>query len=161
MEGIYGIASTSRPVGSADVNRYVNASDGAREFVSEVLADSTRTDPLWLGFVEKAADLNALVSNDVTGYMVLLPAEAPRHVRDHHEWDGGTQRPVTADDYRHMLSVLNDADSLKTGSVEDGRERVVASKAIAKETFKAVFEVRPGKKNRSLALVTLAIKTAR
>jgi hypothetical protein len=146
---------------TVDVNRYVNASDQTAAFVREVLSDGGRRDPLWLGFVERAEELNALVSADTRGYMVLLPADAPRHVQDHHAWDGGTQRPATAEDYRHLINVLNESDSLRAGPVENGHERVIATKLIGGETFRAVFEARPGKKNRALTLVTLAIKTAK
>ena len=146
---------------TVDVNRYINATEQPADFVRAVIADKGRRDPLWLGFVEKPSELNALVESDVTGFTVLLPADAPRHVQDHHAWDGGTQRPATASDYQLIMDVLNTADSLKKGNAENGHKRVVASKVIGGETFRAVFEVRPGKKNRALALVTLAIKTAK
>ncbi len=40
-------------------------------------------------------------------------------------------------------------------------DRLVVRKTIGAELFQAVFEVRPGKKNRALALVTLVVKTAK
>lgn len=143
---------------TVDVNRYINATSNPSAFVQEVLADSQRTDPLWLGFVENYSAINTIVSSDTKGYMVLVPAEAPRHVRDHHGYDGGSQRPATPIDYAQVLSVLTDADSLQKGNTERGMERVVAEKMIGSELLHAVFEVRPGKKNRALALVTLIIK---
>lgn len=143
---------------TVDVNHYINATSNPSVFVQEVLADSQRTDPLWLGFVENYSDVNAVVSADTKGYMVLVPAGAPRHVRDHHGHDGGSQRPATPADYAQVLSVLTDADSLQKGNTERGMERVIAKKTIGSELFHAVFEVRPGKKNKALALVTLIIK---
>lgn len=144
-----------------DVNRYINASTDPVRFVHEVLSDGQRVDPLWLGFVENVQAVNALVDADVKGFPILLPADVPRHVQTHHQWDGGTQRPVSAGDYQHVASILNSPDSLRSGTPENGHERVIASKVIAGETFRAVFEVRPGKKNRALALVTMAVKTAK
>ena len=88
-------------------------------------------------------------------------SDAPRHVDAHHAWDGGTQRPVKPDDYGWLMDVLNGADNLRKGPVQNGHQRLVASKVIAGETFRAVFEVRPGKRNRALALVSLVIKTTR
>jgi len=146
---------------TVDVNRYINASSAPVDYVREVLADGSRTDPLWLGFVEDYQAVNEQIGADVKGYMVLLPADAVRHVHTHHEWDGGSQRPATADDFANLGDVLNNADRLRPGTPENGHERVVATKVIAGETYRAVFEARTGKKNRALALVTLAIKTAR
>lgn len=146
---------------TVDVNRYINASFKPAEFVRAVLDDKDRRDPLWLGFVENPQNVGVLVGSDVTGYLVLLPADAPRHIQEHHGWDGGTQRPVMADDYLQIMRVLNDPDTLRKGTIDNENERLIASKLINGETFRAVFEVRAGKKNRALALVTLAIKTAK
>lgn len=146
---------------TVDVNRYINATARPAAFVREVLADSQRVDPLWLGFVQNAQAVSDVVGQDVTGYMVLLPADAPRHVHEHHGTDGGTQRPATPDDYARLASVLNEPDALSQGHTERGMRRLVAQKTIGGELFQAVFEVRPGKKNRALTLVTLVIKTAR
>lgn len=141
---------------SRDVGRYVNASADVEGFVRGVLSDRQRTDPLWLGFVEDPGRLNALVPVDVTGFTVLLPADAPRHVARSHQFDGGDQRPPTPEDFRRLADVLNSADELRLG---DPVHRLVAIKLLGNETFRAVFEVLPGKKNRALALVSLVIKT--
>lgn len=144
-----------------DVNHYINASADVVGFVEGVLADSSRRDPLWLGFVENPQALGEVLGVDVNGFLVLVPADAPRHIQRHHEWDGGTQRPVTAADYQRLSSVLNAFDVIRLGEPESGRPRVVVTKLVDGETFRAVFEARTGKKNRALALVTLSVKTAR
>jgi len=44
---------------------------------------------------------------------------------------------------------------------ENGNPTVVANKAINGERFRVVWEVLSGKRNRSLQLVSLSIKTAK
>lgn len=144
---------------TADVNRYINTTQSPAEFVDGVLQDRQRTDPLWLGFVEDPASVNKAIQRDVTGYTLLLPADAPRHVQTHHGMDGGSQRPPTSDDYAMLASMLNDPTAMRAGETVDGFERLVTDKKVGAETFHAVWEIRPGKKNRALALVTFLIKT--
>lgn len=79
---------------SRDVNRYINAEQAVPEFVRQVLTDGQRTDPLWLGFVERPDWIAQAVGVDAKGYTVLLPADAPRHVQASHGFDGGGQRPA-------------------------------------------------------------------
>jgi hypothetical protein len=142
-----------------DMNKLVAAGPAASDFAAQVLADRSITTPLWLGFAERAQDIAEVAGVDVTGYPVLLPAETPRHVDLHHRYDGNDQRPPTPADYDQVLSVLNDYDSIHAGEPTDGHARLVASRRMNNgERFKATFEVRPGKRNRSLALVTLVVK---
>lgn len=142
-----------------DMNKLVAAGQAASEFAAEVLADRSITTPLWLGFAERATDMAAVAGIDVTGYPVLLPAETPRHVDLHHSHDGNDQRPPTPADYDKVRSVINDYDSIRLGEPADGHLRLVVSKRMENgERFRATFEVRPGKRNRNLALVTLVIK---
>lgn len=144
---------------SRDVTRYINAHEAVPAYVERVLADRSKIEPLWLGFVENFEEVSATVSQDVKGYTILLPAEAPRHVEHNHGHDGGSQRPSLPDDYLQVASVLNEADSLEEGKVgRTGLQTIVAWKRIGEERFRAVFEVRPGKNNRSLALISLVIK---
>lgn len=142
-----------------DMNKLVAAGPAASDFAAQVLADRSLTTPLWLGFAERPQAIADAVGVDVTGYPVLLPAETPRHVELHHRHDGNDQRPATPADYDQVLAVLNDYDTIHGGAQADGHPRLVASKQMDNgERFKATFEVRPGKRNRSLALVTLVVK---
>jgi len=145
---------------SRDVNRYINANDPPAKFVRRALEDPAVTEPLWLGFVDDFERVRAATGLDVKGYMVLLPADTPRHIADGHEFDGQGQRPAVADDYGRVMEVLSQADTLSAGH-ETGKDLqgVVAVKRFGAEVYRAVFEVRPGKRNRSLALKTLVIKT--
>jgi len=145
---------------SYDVNRYLNANQSAATFAAEVLADHTRTDQLWLGFVENFAQVQDATQVDAKGYMVLLPADAPRHAEIVHGHDGGTQRPAMPEDYLKVWSVLAEADRIKLSGEASmhGQPMIIVWKQIDDEMYRCVFEVRPGKKNRALALWSLVIK---
>lgn len=144
---------------SRDVTRYINATEPSADFARRVVADRSVTEPLWLGFVENFLAVSAAAGQDVKGYLVLLPADVPRHVDASHAFDGGSQRPATPADYALVWQVLAEADSLRPGELTSkGLSTVVAVKEIAGEVFRCVFDVRPGKKNRALALLSLVIK---
>ena len=145
---------------SRDINQYINASDPVPAFVDAVLSDSTRTEPLWLGFVEDAARFADATPADLTGYTVLLPAAAPRHVVKHHQHDGDGQRLAVADDYSELM------DGLANGAIRpghpgpEGQDRIVVEwGAPAEDVMRAVWEIRPGRRNRALVLMSLVIKT--
>ena len=73
--------------------------------------------------------------------------------------DGGGQRAPLPADYDVVWQVLAEADNLRAGNVSArGLDTVVALKQIASELFRCVFEVRPGNRNRALALQSLVIK---
>lgn len=145
---------------SRDVNRFINAEALVPDFVREVLADRQRTEPLWLGFVERPDWIEEATGVNTRGYTVLLPAEAPRHVENAHGFDGAGQRPAVPGDFEKVEDVLNDPDVLRAGEKSrQGNPTVVATKAIGGETFRSVWEVLAGKRNRSLQLVSLVIKT--
>lgn len=144
---------------SRDVNRFINTEEPARDYATRVLADRTLTPPLWLGFVENFEAVGAIVNQDVRGYLVLLPDDAPRHAETSHWFDGGGQRAPLPADYDVVWQVLAEADNLRAGNVSArGLDTVVALKQIASELFRCVFEVRPGNRNRALALQSLVIK---
>jgi len=145
---------------SRDINRYINADERAVKWVAGVLADRSRTDPLWLGFVEDFETVSAAAEVDVKGYMVTAPADAPRHVEASHGHDGNGQRPAEPLDYEAVVDVLNEPDALTAGKLNrHGGKTVVATKKIDGETYRAVFEVLTGKKSRMLSLLSLVIKT--
>jgi len=144
---------------SRDVNRYINATADIAGFAAKAHADKSLSETLWLGFVESEAAINTASGEDVKGYMVLLPSDAVNHVDKNHRFDGNGQRPVTADDYAQLQAVLTDGVIKPGVDSATGLKRVVATKKIGAETFRAVFEIRPGAKNRSLVLVSLVIKS--
>lgn len=103
--------------------------------------------------------MSELLGRDVTGYLLLLPSEAPRHVQRDHEHDGGTQRPALPADYDRLSSVINQPDKMRIGDLSrNGNATVVATKSFGAETLRAVFEVLPGRRNRALSLISLVVK---
>lgn len=144
---------------SRDITRYVNAHDAAEDYVKRVLADRSPAEPLFLGFVENFEAIQQATGLDLKGYLVLLPDQAPRHVEKHHQYDGKGQRQARPEDYAQIATLLSSYDSIALGKTSGiGRERLVVTKQIGNEVFRAVFEVLPGKRNRSVALVALTIK---
>jgi hypothetical protein len=147
---------------SRDVTRYINATDRPTSFAADVMSGSRRTDPLWLGFVDDPKQISGIVGQDVTGFTILLPADAVRHAQKSHGFDGGDQRPATPDDFGKLAEVLNAPDAARAGAADrNAASTVVVTKKIGSETFRAVFEVLAGKKNRSLSLLSLVIKVGR
>lgn len=145
---------------SRDVGRYINATERASQFAARMQTERANVEPLWIGFVESPKEVSDLVGHDVTGYTLLIPSDAPRHVEISHSHDGGTQRPPVPADFEQVASVLNEFDKVKAGDPSrHDNPTVVATKQIDGETYRAVFEVLTGKKNRALALLSLVIKT--
>ncbi|MCB8748366.1 head morphogenesis protein [Rhodoferax sp. U2-2l] len=145
---------------AADIGRYINTTEAATAFAQRMLVDRSVTEPLFVGFVEAVDAVSAAAGSDVLGYFVTIPGDAPRHAESSHSHDGKGQRLAKPSDYERVRSVLNEADSTRAGDVSrNGNATVVASKKFGGETYRAVFEVLPGKKNRALALLSLIIKT--
>lgn len=141
-----------------DLTRYIETAFPPAEFAAMAAADKALTDTLWVGFVERAAEIKAVTDIDLTGYPILFPANAARHIEIAHGKDGESQRPPTPDDYALIASAVNDYDSVRTGKIVNGMRRILFIKNVEQEIMRWVFEVRPGKKNRSLTLVSLLIK---
>lgn len=150
---------------SADVNRYLNATDRVPDFVRRVREGIERDEDLWVGFVDRSASarVKAATGQDVDDYLLLLPAHNVRHTHIEHRFDGKGQRPAEPEDYLHVQSFINDADEVVAGTDKgrNGELRVLVRKEIGGEVFRAVFEILTGKRNRALKLVSLAIKTGR
>lgn len=143
-----------------DVNRYVNANEDVSKFAARVLGNKDVKESLWLGFVENPSVISKAIDFDTTGYLVLLPSDAINHVEKHHKFDGGEQRAATSDDYQQLWRVLAEGDISGGDDSATGLKRIVAKLNIDGELFRAVFEVRTGRNNRALSLVSLVIRTA-
>ncbi|MEW6562750.1 MAG: phage minor head protein [Pseudomonadota bacterium] len=142
-----------------DINRYVETAYSPAEFAAKALADKSVKDQLWLGFVENSPEILNAVDINLMGYPVLLPANAVRHIDAAHRHDGAGQRAVLAADYMKVMPSLLDYDNVRMGDTVNGMQRLILSKKIEQEMFRWVFEIRPGKKNRTLMLISAVIKT--
>lgn len=143
---------------SHDINRYIEAGYSAAEFASKALTDPLMDYPLWLGFVENA-NLDVAAKAEVQNFLVLMQSDAPRHIKKRHEFDGAGQRMPVPADYDFLMGDLTMPESVRTGEVVNGLQRIVLTKTHGGEIFRWVFEIRPGKRNRSIVPITLAIKT--
>jgi Phage Mu protein F like protein len=144
---------------SADINKHINAHDEVANYVKRVIAKRKEENPLFLGFVENPQRIGDVINQDVTGYLVTLPYDAPLHVEYSHGEDGGSQRPPTPADFGLLLQVLNEADTITAGELSrTGQPTVVAWKEINGENLRAVFQLFAGKRNRALALLSLLVK---
>lgn len=144
---------------SKDVNRYINGQEVAADFARGVLSDRQREDPLCVGFVETFEAVGQILGRDLKGFMVLIPADAPRHIDRAHAHDGKGQRPVLPEDYQRIEHIVNAFDHAAQGHDSTNElPTVVMSLDIAGEIYRAVFEIRSGKRNRALALKSLVIK---
>ena len=145
---------------SRDINRYINAHIPPSSFAADVLQNRKLTHDAWLGFPDNFERIARDTGHDVKGYIGVLPADTPRHVENNHQYDGKGQRPATPGDYDRVWQVLTEADELRTGHItRHGLASIVAIKQVWGEVFRAVFEVRAGRKSRMLALASLVIKT--
>lgn len=143
---------------SRDVNRYLTARADVTGFVREALAGA-KTGDLWMGFVDNPG-LARMAGRNLDDYLILLPGDAVRHARDAHGADTGAQRPPTPADYAAAAGWINRPDGLAPGTDAgpNGEPRVVASKRLGQETIESVWEIRPGKRNRALVLISMWVK---
>ncbi|MDR2128080.1 MAG: head morphogenesis protein [Burkholderiaceae bacterium] len=147
---------------SAEIKRTINAEERIEDFVERARTGLPREEDLWIGFIEPqaAAKVKELTKEEVAGFTVILPSGGARHVEMEHGHDGGSQRPPRPEDYAHVLDILNAAAMRLTPDLgRQQQKRVTVSKEIGSETFYTIWEIMPGKRNRSLKLVTLYIKT--
>jgi len=99
-----------------------------------------------------------LAGRELSGYTLLLPADAARHVEQTHGFDGGAQRAPVAADYRsaHRWLAEGQVSAAEKGSL--GHDRLRVTWRNGGESFVSVWEIRPGRRNRAVALVSLWIK---
>ncbi len=143
-----------------DINRFINAEDPAPEFAQRALDEPGRNETLWLGFVQNPEALQAVLKQDLNGYMITLRADAVRHARNGHGFDGDGQRMPEPEDFTRIASLLNEPETIAAGEVaKNGNPRVVVKRMIGQELFRAVFEVHAGKGERALTLWSLNIQT--
>ncbi|MDR2015550.1 MAG: hypothetical protein LBP99_08045 [Azoarcus sp.] len=146
-----------------DIGKKLCATERIEDYVAAVMADASRTDDLWLGFIEQPERFATAVKTDLTGFIVLLPPDAVRHEVKAHGHDGGSQRPVLAEDYKRLVDGLNRGALTLPSESWKGRdaERFVVQWEDEGEIFRGVFGVRPGRHNRSVVLVSMIVKTAK
>lgn len=145
---------------SRDVNRYINAHEDIAGFAARAMRERNLDETLWLGFVENAEQIKADTSVDLTGYLVLLQAQNARHIEMSRAFDGKGQRPVEPGDFAGVMDVLLNYESAELGKPSlTQNETLVVLGEFGDERMRLVFEILKGKKNRSLTLLSMVVKT--
>ena len=145
---------------SKDLNRKVAVSEPAEVFAKEAVTDKSTTEPLWMGFVGSFDEIKQKTDLDLKGYLVLLPPDTVRHVEYSHGFDGGGQRPAKPQDFTLIPNVVESFDEVRLGdNSRHNQPSLVMKKTINGEVYRMTFEVLQGKKNRSLQLISMVIKT--
>jgi len=144
----------------SEIGRKINAINRIEDYIDAVLQDPSRTDDLWLGFVERPERFADVVKTDLSHYLALLPSGVAQHVKKRHQYDGKGQRMATPEDLGRLLHGLETGNPVPAGYNDaDKHERFLVTWEENGEKFRAVWEVREGKRNRAVALVSLVIKT--
>lgn len=145
---------------SRDINRYINATEDIAGFARRVMQDKQAKENLWLGFVENAEPIQRAINEDLTGYLVLLPADGVRHVEKRRSFDGGDQRAVQPGDFADVMDDLLNYDEIIRGrTTRSGNKTFVISKTRETGKHRLVFEVL-GKQARAVSLLSMVIKTS-
>lgn len=141
---------------SHEIHKYVVANADPAAFARLALAEKQAKPALWLGFV--AERISKVISTDLSDYLVLLPADAVRHVDGEHGGDSRTQRAPAPEDYADAGRWLRDGEVELSDPGPDGKTRIKSNYRSGGEDIQSIWEVRPGKKNRALALVSMWVK---
>lgn len=145
---------------SRDVNRYINATADIAGFARRALTERNADENLWLGFVDAPERIKQTIDDDLTGYMVLLPGHAVRHVESSRAFDGGGQRPAEPDDFRDVMDVFSNGEISGGKQSGKGHQTIkVLGKTSKNEIARLIFEILKGKKNQAIALKSMVIKT--
>jgi hypothetical protein len=142
-----------------DVTRWIDARTDVAEFAREALTERQLVKDLWLGFAANDK-IEPLVGHPVRDYLLLLPADNVRHVTKSHEFDGGDQRPPRPEDYADAARWLADGE-VTPGNTVDKKARIVARYRRGDEIIESVWEVRPGRRNRAVAFISMRVKVKR
>lgn len=139
-----------------DVTRWISGRADVSGFARDALENRQLNQDVWLGFVENKA-IDRIVGADLSDYLVLLPTDTVRHVERTHGRDGGDQRPPTPGDYSDIARWLADG-KIEPANSEGGYPRVKVTYTRGDETIYSVWEVRTGKRNRALVLISMWVK---
>jgi hypothetical protein len=141
---------------SHDVHKHIVAVADPAGFVREALANRQTKHALWLGFVDDR--VSQVVGQDLSAYLVLAPQDAVRHADGEHGGDNRTQRAPQPEDYADAGRWLTDGQIEANPAGPDGKPRILVRYATKDGEINSVWEVRAGKKNRALALVSMWVK---
>jgi len=144
-----------------DVNRYINATGDIAGFAARAMRDRSNQETLWLGFVDNAADIQAVINDDLTGHMVLLSSDAVRHIEKSRAFDGKDQRPVTDADFTGLMDALINHDSIaESRPTASGNKTFVVTAITGNERRRLIFEIL-GKRQRAISLLSMVMRKSK
>ena len=141
---------------SRDVSRWISANADVTDFVKQALADKSFKQDLWLGFAPEK--ISEVVGKNLSGYLVLVPADAVKHVEKQHGEEVRKQIAPQPEDYVDAAKWLSDGQIVSEGLAASGHERLKVKWLSGAREYQSIWEIRPGKRNRSLSLVSMWIK---
>ncbi len=171
---------------SKSVNSRVLASESIPKAITELRDNLSANETLFLGFSENPDRIKEvikdsdhfLVKNNKTepnldNLMLVVNSDTIRHIENSHGQDGknandktkSMQIPPRPEDYTKLPLIVNEADAIIRDLQEIRKERstvtpvVKFQKEIDGAMYSAVMEVLPGKKNRSMNLITMFSRT--
>lgn len=132
------------------------SNEAAQKFYEDAIADRTVEKKAALGKLTNASAVAAAIGKDVTLEEVILQASYLAHVHDYHG-PGGYRKdanPVVAADIPLALTVINgDTAPQFTGELSCAEQPLVKfTMTIKGVTYKVIGEVRPGRRNRNVAV---------
>jgi hypothetical protein len=142
---------------SRELDKWIAVGTNPAEFVRLALADRGHKQDLWLGFAPAAISKQAKI--DVSSYFFFFSSDNARHIYDEHHADKGKQRPPTPEDYTNASRWLHEGRvTTSEGKGYHGETRLKCVWKNGNEEVHSVWEVRQGKRNRALTLITCYIK---
>ncbi len=145
---------------SRDVTRYISTRTDLAMFARKALDNRQKSEDVWLGFVGDRLD--GVIARDVRDFLILLRADGVRHVDKEHGFDGGSQRAPTPDDYADAGKWLPNGRIEPADPFVDRygneKERVKVTYDTGGGRKVSIWEVRPGRRNRALVLISMWVK---
>jgi hypothetical protein len=133
--------------------------DTARKFYQDAIIDRSIEKKAVLGKLTNASAIAAAIGKVLTLEEVILQASYLAHVHDYHGPDGYRKdtNPVVADDTPLALAVINgDISPQFTGELSCAEQPLVKfTMTIQGVTYKVIGEIRPGRRNRNVAVYNL------
>jgi hypothetical protein len=140
----------------AHMEKSYPSDEGARRFYLDAIADRSIEKKAALGKLTNSKAIELVLGKSLVLEEVILQASYLAHVHDFHGPNGFRKdaNPVTADDIPLALTVINgDALPQFTGELSCAELPLVRFSMTIKEvTYKVIGEIRPGRRNRNIAI---------
>lgn len=143
---------------SHELHKHVVANADPAGFARLALTQRQAKADLWLGFVGDNPGVRTVSGKDLPDYLVLVPADAVRHTQIEHGRDNRAQREPLPEDYADAARWLVDGEITPNVPGPLGHVRMKAIYRANGEEVHSVWEIRPGKRNRAVSLITMWVR---